>query len=229
MSMRVAVCCCLSGRCAIIDRNLLALFSPAGGSVNLVSEPPPLPPLTMATKAESVASVTSQCSFSSTIVHVGDKKPPESGGNPQHSHSLKPKVCHCNGETRGRCMFSVLFEWYLLLRFVFFLWGPKSLCRPVICSHTASYFSSLACLFFLQMNWPKSVFCITFEVKQKPRRRMIKLHIAGNLINAFCSPLDFSTSPVFFYCFTPKRSPVSAVFCFPFNFWAEHRRTCTAN
>lgn len=39
----------------------------------------------MATKAESVASVTSQCSFSSTIVHVGDKKPPESGGNHQHS------------------------------------------------------------------------------------------------------------------------------------------------
>uniref|UniRef100_A0AAQ5WZ15 PAS domain-containing protein n=1 Tax=Amphiprion ocellaris TaxID=80972 RepID=A0AAQ5WZ15_AMPOC len=50
----------------------------AGGSVSLVGEPPPLPPLTMATKAESVASVTSQCSFSSTIVHVGDKKPPES-------------------------------------------------------------------------------------------------------------------------------------------------------
>uniref|UniRef100_A0A8C3AG05 Period circadian clock 1b n=1 Tax=Cyclopterus lumpus TaxID=8103 RepID=A0A8C3AG05_CYCLU len=49
-----------------------------GGSVNLVSEPPPLPPLTMAAKAKSVASVTSQCSFSSTIVHVGDKKPPES-------------------------------------------------------------------------------------------------------------------------------------------------------
>lgn len=49
-----------------------------GGSVNLVCEPPPLPPLTMASKAESVASVTSQCSFSSTIVHVGDKKPPES-------------------------------------------------------------------------------------------------------------------------------------------------------
>ncbi|KAK2899833.1 period circadian protein homolog 1b isoform X1 [Channa argus] len=49
-----------------------------GGSVSIVGEPPPLPPLTMATKAESVASVTSQCSFSSTIVHVGDKKPPES-------------------------------------------------------------------------------------------------------------------------------------------------------
>ncbi|XP_027143579.1 period circadian protein homolog 1b isoform X1 [Larimichthys crocea] len=49
-----------------------------GGSVSLVGEPPSLPPLTMAAKAESVASVTSQCSFSSTIVHVGDKKPPES-------------------------------------------------------------------------------------------------------------------------------------------------------
>lgn len=56
----------------------------AGGSVNLVGEPPTLPPLTMAAKAESVASVTSQCSFSSTIVHVGDKKPPESGGHRQH-------------------------------------------------------------------------------------------------------------------------------------------------
>uniref|UniRef100_A0A8C6UEY9 Period circadian clock 1b n=1 Tax=Neogobius melanostomus TaxID=47308 RepID=A0A8C6UEY9_9GOBI len=44
----------------------------------LVGEPSSLPPLTLATKAESVASVTSQCSFSSTIVHVGDKKPPES-------------------------------------------------------------------------------------------------------------------------------------------------------
>ncbi|KAK7909794.1 hypothetical protein WMY93_014478 [Mugilogobius chulae] len=49
-----------------------------GGSVSLVGEPSSLPPLTLATKAESVASVTSQCSFSSTIVHVGDKKPPES-------------------------------------------------------------------------------------------------------------------------------------------------------
>ncbi|KAG8441502.1 hypothetical protein GDO86_007027 [Hymenochirus boettgeri] len=35
---------------------------------------PPLPP----SKAESVVSITSQGSFSSTIVHVGDKKPPES-------------------------------------------------------------------------------------------------------------------------------------------------------
>ncbi|XP_061619141.1 period circadian protein homolog 1b [Phyllopteryx taeniolatus] len=52
----------------------------AGGNakVGRGSEPPPLPPLTLAMKAESVASVTSQCSFSSTIVHVGDKKPPES-------------------------------------------------------------------------------------------------------------------------------------------------------
>ncbi|XP_034020400.1 period circadian protein homolog 1b isoform X2 [Thalassophryne amazonica] len=47
-------------------------------SVGLVGEPPPLPPLTLVKKAKSVASVTSQCSFSSTIVHVGDKKPPES-------------------------------------------------------------------------------------------------------------------------------------------------------
>ncbi|XP_068960208.1 period circadian protein homolog 1 isoform X1 [Petaurus breviceps papuanus] len=37
----------------------------------------PLTPLTLANKAESVVSITSQCSFSSTIVHVGDKKPPE--------------------------------------------------------------------------------------------------------------------------------------------------------
>ncbi|KAM9426185.1 LOW QUALITY PROTEIN: period circadian protein homolog 1b [Pholidichthys leucotaenia] len=60
------------------DKQQEANSNNKGGSVNLVGEPPPLPPLTMATKAESVASVTSQCSFSSTIVHVGDKKPPES-------------------------------------------------------------------------------------------------------------------------------------------------------
>lgn len=40
----------------------------------------PLAPLTLHSKAESVVSITSQCSYSSTIVHVGDKKPqPESG------------------------------------------------------------------------------------------------------------------------------------------------------
>ncbi|CAM4708276.1 period circadian protein homolog 1 isoform X1 [Caretta caretta] len=39
---------------------------------------PPLAPLALPSKAESVVSVTSQCSFSSTIVHVGDKKAPES-------------------------------------------------------------------------------------------------------------------------------------------------------
>ena len=39
-----------------------------------------LPPLTLPCKAESVVSLTSQCSYSSTIVHVGDKKPqPELG------------------------------------------------------------------------------------------------------------------------------------------------------
>lgn len=36
--------------------------------------------LTLPGKAESVASLSSQCSYSSTIVHVGDKKPqPELG------------------------------------------------------------------------------------------------------------------------------------------------------
>lgn len=68
--------------------NFAGFLASAGGSVSLVGKPPPLPPLTMATKAESVASVTSQCSFSSTIVHVGDKKPPESGGNHQHRHGF---------------------------------------------------------------------------------------------------------------------------------------------
>lgn len=62
-----------------------------GAPVELVGEPPPLPPLTMATKAESVASITSQCSFSSTIVHVGDKKPPESGGNGQNAQTQNPE------------------------------------------------------------------------------------------------------------------------------------------
>lgn len=50
-----------------------------GPTVALVSESAQLPTLALHSKAESVASVTSQCSFSSTIVHVGDKKPPESG------------------------------------------------------------------------------------------------------------------------------------------------------
>uniref|UniRef100_A0A4W4GQW5 PAS domain-containing protein n=1 Tax=Electrophorus electricus TaxID=8005 RepID=A0A4W4GQW5_ELEEL len=48
------------------------------GMPPLVGESTPLPALTLHSKAESVASITSQCSFSSTIVHVGDKKPPES-------------------------------------------------------------------------------------------------------------------------------------------------------
>lgn len=37
-------------------------------------------PLPVPSKPESVVSITSQCSYSSTIVHVGDKKPqPDSG------------------------------------------------------------------------------------------------------------------------------------------------------
>uniref|UniRef100_A0A8C5B418 PAS domain-containing protein n=1 Tax=Gadus morhua TaxID=8049 RepID=A0A8C5B418_GADMO len=57
---------------------LKTVYLPVGASVGLLGAPSPLPPLASASKAQSVASVTSQCSFSSTIVHVGDKKPPES-------------------------------------------------------------------------------------------------------------------------------------------------------
>lgn len=43
-------------------------------------------PLPVPNKPESVVSITSQCSYSSTIVHVGDKKPqPESGTVPRKS------------------------------------------------------------------------------------------------------------------------------------------------
>ncbi|KAM4677800.1 period circadian protein homolog 1 isoform 2-T3 [Discoglossus pictus] len=52
---------------------------PPPPSPSAVASPPlaPLPPLPPS-KAESVVSITSQGSFSSTIVHVGDKKPPDS-------------------------------------------------------------------------------------------------------------------------------------------------------
>ncbi|RXN32715.1 period circadian -like protein [Labeo rohita] len=60
------------------DKQQDASGNSKGPSVSLVEESALLPPLAMHSKAESVASVTSQCSFSSTIVHVGDKKPPES-------------------------------------------------------------------------------------------------------------------------------------------------------
>nr|UVZ34204.1 period 1b [Rhynchocypris lagowskii] len=60
------------------DKQQNAPRNAKGPSVSLVKESALLPPLAMHSKAESVASVTSQCSFSSTIVHVGDKKPPES-------------------------------------------------------------------------------------------------------------------------------------------------------
>lgn len=94
MLVRVSLSVLVQPVCAIMTATeLVELVVSAGGSVSLVGEPPSLPPLTLATKAESVASVTSQCSFSSTIVHVGDKKPPESGGNHQHSHSLNHLVC----------------------------------------------------------------------------------------------------------------------------------------
>ncbi|XP_068172829.1 period circadian protein homolog 2-like isoform X2 [Antennarius striatus] len=50
---------------------------PPSGAAAVVGGP--LAPLALPSKAESVVSITSQCSYSSTIVHVGDKKPqPES-------------------------------------------------------------------------------------------------------------------------------------------------------
>lgn len=87
----------------VTDFNVSDLTS-AGASVDLVGEPPSLPPLTMATKAESVASITSQCSFSSTIVHVGDKKPPESGGNGQNAQTQNPE---------GLCVFILPSLFYI--------------------------------------------------------------------------------------------------------------------
>ncbi|KAF5902496.1 period circadian protein 1-like isoform X1, partial [Clarias magur] len=60
------------------DKQQDAPSNAKGPTVALVSESAQLPSLALHSKAESVASVTSQCSFSSTIVHVGDKKPPES-------------------------------------------------------------------------------------------------------------------------------------------------------
>ncbi|XP_034722872.1 period circadian protein homolog 2-like isoform X2 [Etheostoma cragini] len=57
--------------------NMKAPKKPSSGAVAVVGGS--LAPLTLPSKAESVVSITSQCSYSSTIVHVGDKKPlPES-------------------------------------------------------------------------------------------------------------------------------------------------------
>ncbi|XP_058155772.1 period circadian protein homolog 2 [Dasypus novemcinctus] len=49
-----------------------ALLKPPQGSAEVRTH---FPPLALPGKAESVASLSSQCSYSSTIVHVGDKKP----------------------------------------------------------------------------------------------------------------------------------------------------------
>ncbi|MEQ2254564.1 hypothetical protein ILYODFUR_004964 [Ilyodon furcidens] len=57
--------------------NMKAPKKPPSGTAAVVGGT--LAPLTLPSKAESVVSITSQCSYSSTIVHVGDKKPqPES-------------------------------------------------------------------------------------------------------------------------------------------------------
>uniref|UniRef100_A0A8C6UX86 Period circadian protein homolog 2 n=1 Tax=Neogobius melanostomus TaxID=47308 RepID=A0A8C6UX86_9GOBI len=52
--------------------NMKASKKPPSGTTAVVGAP--LAPLTLPSKAESVVSITSQCSYSSTIVHVGDKK-----------------------------------------------------------------------------------------------------------------------------------------------------------
>ncbi|XP_064209119.1 period circadian protein homolog 1a isoform X1 [Anguilla rostrata] len=56
----------------------VTLDAAAGQKAGPQGPAPALSPLALHSKADSVVSVTSQCSFSSTIVHVGDKKPPES-------------------------------------------------------------------------------------------------------------------------------------------------------
>ncbi|XP_064157924.1 period circadian protein homolog 2-like isoform X2 [Anguilla rostrata] len=62
---------------------------PAGAAVVGAS----LAPLALPSKAESVVSITSQCSYSSTIVHVGDKKPqPESEIIEDAAESLAPSA-----------------------------------------------------------------------------------------------------------------------------------------
>lgn len=51
-----------------------------------------LAPLALPTKAESVVSITSQCSYSSTIVHVGDKKPQPESGTHTHTHKANKAI-----------------------------------------------------------------------------------------------------------------------------------------
>lgn len=68
-------------------------------------------PLPVPNKPESVVSITSQCSYSSTIVHVGDKKPqPESGTVSWKSIYCQPDfICCCIFITRRYQMSNVTF------------------------------------------------------------------------------------------------------------------------
>ncbi|XP_039603048.1 period circadian protein homolog 1b isoform X1 [Polypterus senegalus] len=61
-----------------INKGSVVELGTPGGNKESKGTAHPLTPLALPSKAESVVSITSQCSFSSTIVHVGDKKPPES-------------------------------------------------------------------------------------------------------------------------------------------------------
>lgn len=51
-------------------------------------------PLPVPNKPESVVSITSQCSYSSTIVHVGDKKPQPESGTVLWKKYLPQEWCH---------------------------------------------------------------------------------------------------------------------------------------
>ncbi|XP_075956994.1 period circadian protein homolog 2-like [Anarhichas minor] len=73
--------------------NMKAPKKPSSGTAAVVGGP--LAPLTLPSKAESVVSITSQCSYSSTIVHVGDKKPqPESEIIEDVAESPVPPALH---------------------------------------------------------------------------------------------------------------------------------------
>lgn len=91
-----------------------------------------LSPLALANKAESVVSVTSQCSFSSTIVHVGDKKPPESGMGMERGGSARAPLGPPASWSSRTPAFSLL------------LWPSSYLGAATSCSPPPPAFAALA-------------------------------------------------------------------------------------
>lgn len=81
---------------------------------------PSLTPLALPSKPESVVSITSQCSYSSTIVHVGDKK-----------GKLISSVYLCMSVCLAFLSFSPV---YLFLQIMFLLQNLVS-CLDVCCRH----------------------------------------------------------------------------------------------